>query len=68
MAIKRPQWPIAGKALWLLIAAAILLAGGSFWVVRSLIQARQAEVAETAAPPPARYRWRPWGEWSPLVE
>jgi hypothetical protein len=30
MAIKRPQWPIAGKALWLLIAAAILLAGAPF--------------------------------------
>jgi HlyD family secretion protein len=65
MAIKRPQWPIAGKALWLLIAAAILLAGGSFWVVRSLIQARQAEVAETAAPPPRQVQVAALGRVEP---
>ena len=65
MAIKLPQWPIAGKALWILIAVALLLAGGSFWVARSLIQARQAEVAETAAPPPRQVQVAALGRVEP---
>ncbi|MEB3268079.1 MAG: efflux RND transporter periplasmic adaptor subunit [Leptolyngbya sp.] len=66
MTTNRPQWPIPGKTLWILIVGALLLAGGAFWAVRSLIQARQAQVAEeTAAPPPRQVQVAALGRVEP---
>ncbi|NER82251.1 MAG: HlyD family efflux transporter periplasmic adaptor subunit [Leptolyngbya sp. SIO1D8] len=55
MAMNRPQISIPGKSFWLLIAALLFVGGVSFFMVRSVIQSRQAAITEeTAAPPPQR--------------
>jgi HlyD family secretion protein len=52
MATNRPQVSLPGQTLWLVIGALIFVGGASFFLVRSRMQARQAEVAETVAPAP----------------
>lgn len=64
MAIK--QWrPTSNQMLWLLIAGALAVGGASFWGVRSLIQSRQAEVAETTQPAPQRVKVAALGRVEP---
>lgn len=64
MAIKQLR-PTSGKALWLLIAGLLVLGGVSFWGVRSLIQSRQANVAETTEPAPQRVQVAALGRVEP---
>ncbi len=64
MAIK--QWRLtSGKGLWLLIIGGLVLGGLSFWGVRSLIQSRQEEVAETTVPTPQRVQVAALGRVEP---
>lgn len=52
MAMNRPQISMPGKGFWGLLAALVVIGGVSFGVVRSLLQARSSDQAETVTPPP----------------
>ncbi|RZM82494.1 efflux RND transporter periplasmic adaptor subunit [Leptolyngbya iicbica] len=64
MAIKQLR-SLSGTQFWLLLVGLLVLAGGSFWLVRSRLQAQQAEVAETAAPAPQRVQVAALGRVEP---
>ncbi|WP_008309092.1 efflux RND transporter periplasmic adaptor subunit [Leptolyngbya sp. PCC 6406] len=65
MATNRPQWPLSGTMPWILVGVLIVLAGGTFWGVRSLIEARRAEQAETVVPPPQQVQVAALGRVEP---
>ncbi|MEM1309078.1 MAG: efflux RND transporter periplasmic adaptor subunit [Cyanobacteria bacterium P01_H01_bin.153] len=64
MAIKQVR-STSSKSLWLLIVGLLLLGGLAFWGVRSLIQARQEEAAETVEPVPQRVQVAALGRVEP---
>lgn len=64
MAIKQLR-STSSKSLWLLIVGLLLLGGLAFWGVRSLIQARQEEAAETVEPAPQRVQVAALGRVEP---
>ncbi|HEY9887938.1 MAG TPA: efflux RND transporter periplasmic adaptor subunit [Candidatus Obscuribacterales bacterium] len=65
MAINRPRASLSGKTLWLLLAGLVAAGGLTVWGVRSLLQARQAALTETVAPPPQRVQVAALGRVEP---
>lgn len=65
MAIHRPRLSLSSKSVWLMIVGILLAGGATFWGVRSLIQARQAEVTETAEPSSQRVQVAALGRVEP---
>ena len=65
MTTNRPQSLLKDKPLWLLAGGLLLVAGLSFVGVRSLIQARQANLAEDVEPLPQRVQVAALGRVEP---
>ncbi|MGD1927322.1 MAG: efflux RND transporter periplasmic adaptor subunit [Leptolyngbyaceae cyanobacterium] len=65
MTTNRPHSLLKGKPLWLLAVGVLLVGGVSFIVVRSLIQARQAEQAAMVEPLPQRVQVAALGRVEP---
>ncbi|MDA0269092.1 MAG: efflux RND transporter periplasmic adaptor subunit, partial [Cyanobacteria bacterium] len=64
MSFQRPA-ALTGKSLWILIALALVIAGGTFLTVWSRLQNRQAETTETEVVPPPQVQVAALGRIEP---